>query len=199
MMNGPTPEPSTTASPSPPGDLQLVMDLVNTFDPSRNTDEIADVAALRTWLLQRKAITPAEAERLGDADAARVRDFREALRALLRTHHGDPLDPEALAVLDREARRPALGVHFSAGGDVRLVPAGEGTDRLVAGVLGAIAAADVDGTWPRLKVCADDTCVEAFYDASRNGSRAWCSMSVCGNRAKARRHRSRSRGAAAAD
>ena len=41
----------------------------------------------------------------------------------------------------------------------------------------------------RVGVCADDRgCGWLFYDTSRNGSRQWCSMRGCGNRAKARRH-----------
>jgi predicted RNA-binding Zn ribbon-like protein len=41
----------------------------------------------------------------------------------------------------------------------------------------------------RVGVCADDRgCGWLFYDTSRNGTRQWCSMRGCGNRAKARRH-----------
>jgi predicted RNA-binding Zn ribbon-like protein len=43
----------------------------------------------------------------------------------------------------------------------------------------------------RLRVCASDTCSARFYDASRAASRRWCSMTCCGNTAKARRHRAR--------
>ena len=42
-----------------------------------------------------------------------------------------------------------------------------------------------DGTWGRLKACAEDGCRWAFYDASRNQSGRWCSMAVCGNRPRA--------------
>ncbi len=44
----------------------------------------------------------------------------------------------------------------------------------------------------RLRVCASDSCSARFYDASRAGTRRWCSMTGCGNAAKARRHRARS-------
>jgi predicted RNA-binding Zn ribbon-like protein len=47
------------------------------------------------------------------------------------------------------------------------------------------------GQRDRLRVCASDTCSARFYDASRAGTRRWCSMSGCGNTAKARRHRAR--------
>jgi len=40
----------------------------------------------------------------------------------------------------------------------------------------------------RLRECAGEGCAWMFLDTSRNQSRRWCSMRVCGNRAKARRH-----------
>lgn len=43
----------------------------------------------------------------------------------------------------------------------------------------------------RVKSCGSDTCGWLFVDTSRNGSRRWCDMSDCGNRAKARRHYNR--------
>jgi predicted RNA-binding Zn ribbon-like protein len=49
-----------------------------------------------------------------------------------------------------------------------------------------------------LRLCASDTCAWLFLDTSRNGSRRWCSMRTCGNRAKARRHHARVRAAGAA-
>jgi predicted RNA-binding Zn ribbon-like protein len=81
--------------------------------------------------------------------------------------------------------------------EVRATPGGElhfvaapGTG--VAGALGvllAIAATTMhDGSWSRLKICPGEDCGWAFYDGSRNRSGRWCSMSVCGGRAKARSH-----------
>jgi predicted RNA-binding Zn ribbon-like protein len=43
----------------------------------------------------------------------------------------------------------------------------------------------------RVKTCPGAGCAWLFLDRSRNGTRRWCDMSVCGNRAKARRHYSR--------
>lgn len=44
----------------------------------------------------------------------------------------------------------------------------------------------------RIRACAGEGCVLWFLDTSRNGTRRWCSMAGCGNRAKARAHYSRS-------
>ncbi|MEU3450901.1 CGNR zinc finger domain-containing protein [Streptomyces thermolilacinus] len=45
----------------------------------------------------------------------------------------------------------------------------------------------------RVRACAHEACVLHFFDTSRNGTRRWCSMAVCGNRAKASRHYARTR------
>ena len=70
-------------------------------------------------------------------------------------------------------------------------PAKEGVPALFARLLAAVADAQCAGTWDRLKACAADDCQWAFYDSSRNQSRTWCSMEVCGNRAKTRAYRTR--------
>ncbi|WP_285576238.1 CGNR zinc finger domain-containing protein [Actinoallomurus iriomotensis] len=43
-----------------------------------------------------------------------------------------------------------------------------------------------EGTWTRLKACREPSCRWAYYDHPRNRRRTWCSMGICGNRAKAR-------------
>jgi predicted RNA-binding Zn ribbon-like protein len=48
----------------------------------------------------------------------------------------------------------------------------------------------------RLRPCANPACVLHFYDVSKNGTRRWCSMAGCGNRAKASRHYARQSGTA---
>jgi predicted RNA-binding Zn ribbon-like protein len=119
-----------------------------------------------------------------NSDDGDERAFREALRALL----ADKRDPAAIAALDRAAADARLAVRFDRDGTTRL----EG-DGLVASLLAIIARAQADGTWERMKACRAEDCRWAFYDRSRNRSRAWCSMSECGNRAKARSYRARQR------
>src|SRR5262249_52503798 len=52
------------------------------------------------------------------------------------------------------------------------------------------SAADLltGGRLDRVRRCANPECGWLFLDDSRAGKRRWCSMSSCGNRAKARRH-----------
>jgi predicted RNA-binding Zn ribbon-like protein len=116
--------------------------------------------------------------------------LREALRALLLANHGGAPDAGAVATLDGAGR---LAVAFDAEGRAELVPAEGGVDGVAGALLAIVARAQADGTWPRLKACPADSCGWAFYDRSRNRSRTWCAMSVCGNRAKARSYRARQR------
>ncbi|MGH3648336.1 MAG: CGNR zinc finger domain-containing protein [Micromonosporaceae bacterium] len=104
----------------------------------------------------------------------------------LRDDAGDPLGELAgLAytlplVVDVTARPP------------QLTAAHPGTvEAALASLLAAVAEAVAAGTWDRLKACRNPRCQWAYYDQSRNRSRAWCSMDTCGNRAKARAFRRR--------
>ena len=51
----------------------------------------------------------------------------------------------------------------------------------------------------RVRRCANDQCLWLFLDDSKSGNRRWCSMSACGNRAKAHRHYAKRRGQRAAE
>jgi predicted RNA-binding Zn ribbon-like protein len=74
-----------------------------------------------------------------------------------------------------------------------LQPAGAGAERAIAIMLGIVYDAISAGTWSRLRACRKSSCRFAYYDRSKNRSRAWCDMAVCGNREKAQRRRSRER------
>lgn len=117
--------------------------------------------------------------------------FRNGLRALLVAHHGEPAEEGAVDALNDAVGGARLSVRFRTGAEPRLVGEGDGTDRFIAEVLRGVLDGLADGTWPRLKIWKNDSCAVAFYDASKNQSRCWCSMAVCGNRMKARAYRDR--------
>ena len=170
-------------------ELQLVCDFVNTLDREAGRDELADAQGLGVWLRARGLW----GGRPDDEDAAAARALREALRDLMRANNGEDVDTAAAAAsLDAAARRAEIGVRFDTG-SIRLVAPSRG----VGEVLVAAGAAMADGSWSRLKACRSSTCRWAFVDTARNRSRQWCSMSVCGNREKARSFRRR-HGAASA-
>jgi predicted RNA-binding Zn ribbon-like protein len=62
---------------------------------------------------------------------------------------------------------------------------------LVSRVAAAVAEALTAGTWQRFKACEAPDCHWAYYDRSPAGRGRWCSMQVCGARAKMRRYRAK--------
>jgi predicted RNA-binding Zn ribbon-like protein len=164
-------------------ELQLVCDFVNTLEVEDGTDELADPGALGVWLRARGLW----GERPDERDAAGARALREALRDLMWANNGGSVDTEAAsAILDAAAKRAGVVARFDTGGIRLVAPAGG-----IGAVVAAAGEAMADGSWRRLKACRSDTCRWAFVDSARNRSRQWCSMSVCGNREKARTFRRR--------
>jgi predicted RNA-binding Zn ribbon-like protein len=169
--------------------LELLREFVNTLDVETGTDALATQATLVGWLAERGLVGDSD-RRASAADVRRTAELREALRAHLLANDGAPLPEDAVAVLDRQARRSRVAVGF-AGAGAELRPESAGVDGALGGLLAAVAGAMADGSWERLKACRADDCRWAFIDRSRNGSRHWCAMGVCGNRQKARTYRAR--------
>jgi len=154
-------------------------------------DLLGTPEALAGWLADRGLLAEGECQ-LGHQDVKRARQLREALRATLPA--GAPPAPEALLDLNRAVRGAELEIRFTVAGPELVPAAGRGLARAVAALLSVIVAAAAEGTWWRLKACPGDHCGWVFFDASRNNSGRWCSMSVCGGRSKARSHYRRARG-----
>ncbi|MFN2524732.1 MAG: CGNR zinc finger domain-containing protein [Actinomycetota bacterium] len=171
-----------------PGRLDLVIRFLNTNDVEGGRDELRDARALKRWLVEHDLV--AASDLVTPADVARTVEFREALRDLARANHGGRIDGQALRVLNQATETAPLRVSFDEK-RANLVPQGLGTAHAIALLAGNVFAATADGTWGRLKVCLRDSCRWAFYDRSKNRSRSWCSMAVCGNRTKAELYRER--------
>ena len=178
-----------------PGALETIRSFVNTYDADEQTEALGSPDELAGWLAGEQLLGDEAPRRITAADLRRAIELREALRAHLRAHHGDALDPGAAEVLDAAARRARLTVRFTGPDETALEPESSGVDGALGRLLAIVSAAIEDGTWRRLKVCPADDCQWAFYDASRNRSATWCDMKVCGNRAKVRGYRERTRGA----
>jgi len=170
-----------------PGELSLIEDLVNTVDEETGEEQLGTPEALTAWL----AGHGLSDERLGHDDLAAAIALREDLRALLLANNGGELDPAVPAALNAAAGRAQLTVVLDRAGRATVTPQARGIDRVAGRLLGVVARAQAEGTWDRLKACPWHTCHVAFYDHSRNRSRTWCSMAVCGNRAKAQAYRRR--------
>ncbi|GAA3569937.1 CGNR zinc finger domain-containing protein [Nonomuraea rosea] len=180
----PDTEPAPLVTPAP-GALELVRAFVNTRDIDAGTDRFADPASWAEWAGERGIHGTTDEEALAWAIT-----LRESLRqALLANHDRLPLPESTAALLTEAARRSGTGITFTPGGVVLADQGGAGMNSLISRVVGATAAALADGTWARLKACANDSCQWAFYDQSRSRTGRWCSMQLCGNRVKQTRWR----------
>jgi predicted RNA-binding Zn ribbon-like protein len=166
--------------PKAPGRLELLQRFINTHnhDFPSDWDRLETASKAQVWLRRNRLIGPRE--RLFDADAARLRELREALRALL-VGRPSPVRAEAAH----------LRVVVDDAGRTTLEPADRGIDGAVATLLGILHEAQLTGAWARMKACRQ--CEYAFFDRSKNRSAAWCAMSICGNRTKNRAYYRRRR------
>jgi predicted RNA-binding Zn ribbon-like protein len=180
------------SSQAAPQQLELVREFVNTREYDPDLESIPTAEALAGWLSENGLLEPGT--ELDDHDLRRAHELRDALRSLLLSNNGSPLDPAALATVNATLGDAPLAVRFDDAGRPELAVEASGLDAAVARLGAIFYEAKVDGTWERLKVCAADDCRWAFYDRSRNRSGTWCSMEVCGNRAKVRSYRERQAG-----
>ena len=177
-------------NPKPaPEPLALVQDFVNTRNYLQGGDLLEDVEEATARLAERGLLE--EGERIGEAERRYLVDFREELRRLLLAHNGVP--GEDAGALDELVSSAALRVRFGPDGRPSLEPAaGAGpAERIVGLLLAEVIRAEAEGKWSRLKVCRNEECRWAFYDASKNRSGSWCNMQVCGSRHKMRTYRER--------
>jgi predicted RNA-binding Zn ribbon-like protein len=178
-------------APTPaPQQLETVRQFVNTRDIEAGTDALSTAEGLRAWASDTSGMgVPVEPS---PADLRRTRELREALRAALLTNHDHGQMPgDAVAALNSLTRRGAIALEFHPDASWTLTPQLSGVDEVLGRIVTVVASAMTDGTWRRLKVCSRDSCRWAFYDASRARTAKWCSMQLCGNRAKQEAWRSR--------
>jgi predicted RNA-binding Zn ribbon-like protein len=175
----------STATDAAPGSLELVRRFVNTVELPSGPDELDTIEKARAWCLSH-GLAPV----LNQGHLEQLRDFRETLRDLL---YANNREGDAPAAWDRmlpflASTRLSLAVNPARG--LELNPEDKGP---IASLLATLYEAQLLGTWPRLRACRKATCRFAYYDYTKNGSRAWCSMATCGNQAKAQRRRQRER------
>jgi CGNR zinc finger/Putative stress-induced transcription regulator len=158
-----------------PAGLRLVQQFLNTTDHEKR-ELLGTPRALRGWLTDQGLNDPGP---LGPAALRRARVVREALHRFAVTGEFD-------RTLEEAARRARLTVSLEPAELVALAP---GVDGALGRILAVVYDAMRDGSWSRLKMCRN--CGWAFWDGSRNRSATWCSMQLCGNRLKVRRHRAK--------
>ena len=175
-----------------PAQAELLCAFANTLDVDIDADPpeaLPDAAALTDWLRGRNLIDADDRADSGDLDLALT--LRSGLReAMVRHSEGD--GTSRVPDLDAAAADLPLRIVFD-GTRPRLAPAVDGVQGALALILVAMADAQADDTWGRMKLCISEECALAFYDTSKNRSRHWCSMGGCGNRQKTRSYRARQR------
>jgi predicted RNA-binding Zn ribbon-like protein len=170
-------------------------------------DWIGDGQGLVNWLRQAELVPDGQlAEIVGrampgelDRVADQARDLREWFRGFVRARMGAPLDGGALeelaplsCLLERDEAYQRLALH-----DGHLVIERErrwrSPESLLIPIGEALARVVVDQDFTHVKACEGQACTLMFADHTRGHARRWCSMGVCGNRAKVAAHRSRQR------
>jgi predicted RNA-binding Zn ribbon-like protein len=173
-----------------PGSLRQVQAMVNTLNAESGRDLLGTAAEAVRWLTTAR-LMPAGSRLTGAQHAALV-ELREATRQVLSGHIDRRRDPEAASRLTMALACCRLVLAVDPAGSARLVSADQDPFGRVIGVVAvAIAEAAATGTWDRLKCCPGQRCGWAFYDRSASSRSRWCSMQVCGARAKMRAYRGR--------
>jgi predicted RNA-binding Zn ribbon-like protein len=196
------------------GEFQLVaghlaLDFANTldyrYDPDRLVDLLPTYERFLAFCRQSGVITAAQMRKLlggvSKFDSQRVLkdviELRESLYFLiLSAVHGRSPDESHLRVLNRFLSEARAVDHVTwhgrrfvrSFGDVAERPDGPLRQVVDAAVV-LITSSDVDC----VRECSETTCRWLFLDRSRNHSRRWCDMQLCGNRSKAKRFYARTR------
>jgi predicted RNA-binding Zn ribbon-like protein len=173
-----------------PGSLRLIQALVNTLNAETGRDLLGTAPEAGRWL-SAAGLLPGGSVVTGVQRAA-LAELREATRQVLGSHVERREDPEAAGRLTMALAPSRLTLAVDPAGGVRLVSADHDPfSRVIGAVAAAIAEAATAGTWARLKCCPGRRCGWAFYDRSASSRSRWCSMQICGARAKMRAYRDR--------
>ncbi len=185
---------------------QLAIDFVNTWlaPDGGALDLLPDWPALVRWFVAAGLVGKAGAQRLvadwaGTPEADRtVRtlvDFRHEIRtAVSRIAAGRAPAGAVVSTVNRHLSAHPLRMQIrDSAGRLQRAPVLDAArpDDLIAPLADAAARLLVDAEPARVRQC--EGCVGYFYDASKGGLRRWCSMRMCGNRAKVARYAERRR------
>jgi len=188
----------------------LAMDFLNSvaMPAGERIEWLANGTDLINWLWQAGVIDAKIAKRFRsenmralDDVAAEARVLREWLRSFVKQHAGKPLRQSILMELEPLNQLLARdGIYFQIGvGDgnapsMQPMRRWEKPEELLLPIAEAIADLVCHADFSLIRSCENEACTLMFYDRTKSHARRWCSMAVCGNRAKATAHRARLRG-----
>jgi predicted RNA-binding Zn ribbon-like protein len=189
-------------------DLEDTFDFLNTDDTENGfrVEKLPTLDVALDWFVDRGVVhleganrvraQAASSDHLEARELGRVHAVRSALRevAYAISEHRAP-DTASLETINRalHARQVIELVPAPDGCSVDHRHIGDPIDDALARLTDPLVTELTDGHPERIKTCASDTCDWIFYDTSRTSRRRWCDMSTCGNRAKAARHRARTK------
>jgi predicted RNA-binding Zn ribbon-like protein len=161
------------------------------------------------WLAQAKLVPanaldglkaramPGELDKVAD----QARALREWFRGFVRKHAGRPLMPKVLRelgplnrLLERDEAFSQISRHRHSDGDrleLQMMRRWRSPESLLLPIGEALAQFVCEEDFANVKACEGHSCTLVFADRTRRRARRWCSMAICGNRAKQAAHRSR--------
>jgi predicted RNA-binding Zn ribbon-like protein len=214
MTKAPQREIARTASKRPPAIFvadALGLDFLNSIATpvDAEIDWIDDGDGLLAWLEQAQLVPAETLETFraqavpGEFDnvAAQARSLREWFRGFVRQRKGRPLTSEVLSELqplnrllerDEGFGRVVARDHGHASGlEFQTMRRWRSPEALLLPVGEALARFVCEEDFSHVKACEGPACTLLFADHTRGHARRWCSMAICGNRAKQAAHRSR--------
>jgi predicted RNA-binding Zn ribbon-like protein len=189
----------------------LALDFLNTIATPKDVpvEWLRDGQDLIDWLEQANVIAadvaarfrPTKEQRALDGVSGTAREFRDWLRGFVTRRMGKPLTTGAAKALgplnELLARDTSYPVVEAAGGEqalrLRRVRRWASPDKLLHPVAEAAADLICSVDFRLIRACEGSVCSLLFLDRTKAHGRRWCSMAVCGNRAKAAAHRARKR------
>jgi predicted RNA-binding Zn ribbon-like protein len=189
----------------------LGLDFLNSVATLADTpvDWLDDGEGLLRWLAQAKLVPaetlaelkaraiPGELDKVAD----QTRALREWFRGFVRKHMGRPLTPKALSelgplnrLLERDEVFSQISRHRYGKSDdleLRRMRRWRSPESLLLPIGEALATFVCQEDFANVKACEGHSCTLVFADHTRRRARRWCSMAICGNRAKQAAHRNR--------
>jgi predicted RNA-binding Zn ribbon-like protein len=171
-----------------------------------------DGEGLLNWLRQARLVSAATLEGVQshfrpeqlDKVAAQARNLREWFRAFVQKQLGRPLARDDLRKLERLNRLLERDESFSQiaattsrernAFELRVMRKWRSPEALLFPVAEALARFVCSENFTYVKACEGPSCTLVFADHTRGRARRWCSMAICGNRAKQAAHRHRLKG-----
>jgi predicted RNA-binding Zn ribbon-like protein len=191
------------------------LDFLNSIATPTDTpiDWLDTGEGLVSWIMQAGLIPSKALAELGshalpgelDSVAAQARGLREWFRAFVLKHKGRSLASSDLAALEPLNRLLARDEAFQeivasepgrvTGLELRPTRRWRSAESLLLPIGEALGSLVCEEDFSDVKACEGAQCTLLFVDHTRGRGRRWCSMAICGNRAKVAAHRNRQKAA----